>query len=299
MNLVSGTDPRSLSNVRILLSSQSSRKVTDVHAIRSSKPQLSRTHLKRPIPSFSVEIRRHPGRTTGPGLNARFFETKAALSEFDRDSHRAADAIFAPRSEVAASMMASTPAPTGRVLPVLVIDQPSNTEPNNEFSAAANPERGSRAADRPTPRSRNGGASPPKSRNRTAPSPKVQPSIASNRSVSAVDVSPTPRPDDGAKLSTRKRPSKGSGNAKRASAQPRHAPAPPSNNKPSALMEHRPTPLSEDRHPASVVADLQVAPSKVNGASSRIHNRIIWGRYVTGDEPKPGERWRSRLRDRH
>jgi hypothetical protein len=63
------------------------------------------------------------------------------------------------------------------------------------------------------------------------------------------------------------------------------------------LMEQWPASLSEDQAPASLVVDLQAPSSNMNQAAPRIRKRPIWGRYVTGDELKPGERWKSRLRD--
>jgi hypothetical protein len=252
--------------------------------------------LKRPIPSFSIEIRRRPGRANGPGIDARLLETKAPLSEFDRDSHRAAAAIFAPRSAVVAPIMAPTSAPTGRVLPVLVFDQPLNAASRDELSTVAESERELQATDRPAPRSRDHFASPPKSRNRSVPSPEKPPSIASNRPGAAVDDSPKPRTDDGARNSKRKRAAQESGNARRASVQTSHVSAAPRNNKQVALMDHRPSQLSEDRNPTSVVGDLQVPSSNASVATPRIRKRTILGRYVTGDELMPGQRWKLRLR---
>jgi hypothetical protein len=289
--------PKSFGNIRILLSAPSPRKVADVLAIRSSKLKLSRTHLKRPIRSFSIEIRKRPGRATGPGINARLFETKAPLSEFDRDSHRAAAAIFAPRSAVVAPIITSPSATAGRVLPVPVVDQPLNTEPHNDFSPEVESERESQTADKSTPRSRDGRASPSKSRILSAALPTEQPSVASDRPASAVEHSAKPRSDDGAKNSAPKRVTKESGNGKLARAQPPRASAPRSNSKPTALMEQRPASSSEDQAPTSLVVDLQSPSSNMNQAEPRIRKRAIWGRYVTGEELKPGERWKSRLRD--
>ena len=218
--------PQSLSNILILLSAPSPRNVADIVRIRSSNLKLSRTTLKRPIPSFSVEIRKRPGRTADPGVNTRLFETKAPLSEFDRDSHRAAAAIFAPRSDVVAPILAPKSAPAGRVLPVLVVDQPLNTESRDELSPTTNIEQSSQAADRPPPRSREGGASPSKLLIHSAPSPTARLSVASNRPVSSVDNSRQPTTDDGVKASEQKPLSKISGNAKRASARPTHASGP-------------------------------------------------------------------------
>jgi hypothetical protein len=114
-------------------------------------------------------------------------ETKAPISEFDRDSHRAAAAIFAPRSTVVDPIAAPTFAPTGSVLPVLVVDQPFNTEPRDEVSPVVESGRKLQAADRPTPQSRDDPASPPKSRFGSAPSAKDPRSVASSRPVFDVE----------------------------------------------------------------------------------------------------------------
>ena len=189
--------------------------------------------MKRPIPSFSVEIRKRPGRTADPGVKTRLFETNAPLSEFDRDSHRAPAAIFAPTSDVVAPILAPKSAPAGRVLPVLVVDQLLNTESRDELLPTTNIEQESQAADRPPPRSREGGASPSKLLIHSVPSPTARLSVASNRPVSSVDNSRQPTTDDGVKASEQKPLSKVSGNVERASALPTHASALRSNNKPT------------------------------------------------------------------
>jgi len=249
--------------------------------------------LKRPIPSFSIEIRKRPGRVTGPGINARLFETKAPPLELDRDSHRAAAAIFAPRSTVVDPASASM----GRVLPVLTFDQPLNSEAPNELSAASESERETLVADRPTPKSGDGSALRRNSRNRPVALPKESPSVANYGLEAAVDDPSEQRLKDGAKVSARKRRSTKIGSAKRTKAQTSHSSAPELNNQQVAFLDHDPSPRSEDRNSAAV-ADLQVSPSQLDEAAGRIRGRTIWGRYVTGDELKPGERWKARLRRR-
>jgi hypothetical protein len=78
--------------------------------------------LRRPDPSFIVEVRRRPRRATASNPDAQSSETKSPRAGFDRASHRLLAAAFeAKKVDPSPVDVASTP--KGRILPSLVPDE--------------------------------------------------------------------------------------------------------------------------------------------------------------------------------
>ena len=74
----------------------------------------SRATLKRNIPSFTVEVRRQPRRASNPSANGRLFETAPIRTAFDRDTQRAADAVFEAKAPEQPLPNSAPSAPKGR-----------------------------------------------------------------------------------------------------------------------------------------------------------------------------------------
>ena len=81
--------------------------------------------MKRNIPSFTVEVRRQPRRASNPSANGRLFETAPIRTAFDRDTQRAADAVFEAKAPEQPLPDSAPSAPKGRILPSLVVDDAS------------------------------------------------------------------------------------------------------------------------------------------------------------------------------
>ena len=92
---------------------------------RRSHGRPSRATLKRNIPSFTVEVRRQPRRASNPSANGRLFETAPIRTAFDRDTQRAADAVFEAKAPEQPLPDSAPSAPKGRILPSLVVDDAS------------------------------------------------------------------------------------------------------------------------------------------------------------------------------
>jgi len=85
-------------------------------------PGVSRTTLRRIVPSFTVEVRRRPRLAATSRPNVRSLETKPPPVAFDPESHPAEAAAIGAKKTDQPSV--DVPAPKGRILPSLVADEP-------------------------------------------------------------------------------------------------------------------------------------------------------------------------------
>jgi hypothetical protein len=230
--------------------------------------------LKRPIPSFTVEVRRRPGRTATPSASFVFSETKAPRSEFDRDTDRALAALFGPKSEVAAPAAVPTPFSTGRVLSSLVIDSSLDDGFEDEPSDAAEAPPESEAVEPPAPRRGRG-------RPRSKPPQGLTPTAEDRPLFAAVE------PDEDGEASTEQWLWPVSRVVKTASPKTRVAKTKP------AISED----VDIDRSAPAVAASPAPSPN-ASEVAAEPRKRSIMGRYVHGDEPKPGERWKHKFRNK-
>ena len=114
--------------------------------------------------------------------------------------------------------------------------------------------------------------------------------------LSAVKYSAQSQSENGAKSSQPRPAAKRTDKVSHAKAHPSRLAARLSNKKPVALREKPPAPTPEDVAAVTKIMDLQVPSSKMNEAAPRIRKSTILERYVYQSAPKPGERWKSRLR---
>jgi hypothetical protein len=253
---------------------------------RRSRGRPSRAKLKRNTPSFTVEVRRQPRRASNSTTNGRLFETAPVRSAFDRDTQRAADAVFESREPEQPLPDTAPSAPKGRILPSLVVDDSAarsfreDSRPEYESGETQGPtrRRSARVPKAPKPvKPRRYQASP------TAEAPPVADSVASGpasvaAAAEAIFVSPSQpvaTPSEVAAPALRKAPKK-------------RAKKPGLSSIAAWLAEPEPEMVE--------AAPLPVPPSPVAEVAPTVRKRTIMGRYVFGSEPKPGERWKRPLR---
>jgi hypothetical protein len=202
------------------------------------------------------------------------FENKPPRPDVGWSADRAVAAIFAPKSESIAPAKLESLQPTGRILDSLVIDRPFSEEPDAEASAEAE------GYDEPQREE----APPPRLRRNAATEAKAQRGSKAEESQARA-VEPPPRVQAAA--------SKRAPTASRAIVE--------ANSKASPAKAKRPTPAPIEvktqepslRTPIASVGEASAANAS-NASAPR--KRTIMGRYVYGDEPKPGERWKHNLR---
>ena len=234
--------------------------------------------MKRNIPSFTVEVRRQPRRASNPSANGRLFETAPIRTAFDRDTQRAADAVFEAKAPEPPLPNSAPSAPKGRILPSLVVDDASmrsfreDPEQLDEFARGPPKQRSARFQKTAKP------SKPRRIRPRRQPRQRLwrtRLKRSSFRRASRRHVARTA--GSAGAVASHKAP-------KRRVKKPK---VPEYDGIAAWLAQPEPTIIAH-RPPA--------APSPVGEVSPNTRKRTVVGRYVHGDELKPGERWKRLLR---
>ena len=184
--------------------------------------------------------------------------------------------------------------PTGRILQSLVADEPLRRPFRDASLSAAESDPTSRAPKRPSVR-------PPKGKDQTSKPPRTSGSSSGESApladkLSTASSQPSSvRPDEGIGVppgDPTTAPYQVAGNspglALRAKAKRRA-------KMPISLDEGRGAPSLDDQRSAIGTDPLATHPSSVDERARQSRKRTIMGRYVFGDELKPGERWKRRL----
>ncbi len=250
--------------------------------------------MRRAVPSFTVEVRRRPRLATKASQDLQLSKTKILTATFESESHRLAAATFGvaktpdqPSAEGGASHQKR------RILQSLVPEKPPAGQLQSLLSDAT-PAPASREPKPPSVRARMGKDRTSKLSSNLEALADLTAQLAnrySNASVRSSGASPS----DGTAVSPVMPPSKSNqvvGNP--------GAPA----LRPKAKRRVR-IPIAHDASPAHVSAkdqgsikrtgSLEALSTTVDDASRPNRKRTIAGRYVFGDELKPGERWKRRL----
>ena len=239
----------------------------------------SRATLKRNIPSFTVEVRRQPRRASNPSANGRLFETAPIRTAFDRDTQRAADAVFEAKAPEPPLPNSAPSAPKGRILPSLVVDDASmrsfREDPEQLDESARGPPKRRSARFQKT-------AKPSKPR-RISASPTAETAPLAPP-VEAIVVPPSEPP-------AASREAAGSAGAVASHKAPKRRV-----KKPKVPEYDRIAAWLAQPEPTIIAHSPPAAPSPVGEVSPNTRKRTIMGRYVHGDELKPGERWKRLLR---
>jgi hypothetical protein len=220
-------------------------------------------------------------------------ETKSPRAEFDRELHRAPAAAFVAK-EVDPSPVEVASAPTGRILPSLVRDEPSGRTLRDAAPAPAESAPTSRAPRRSSARPSQGKDQPTKLPQNSSASahegqPVVEEQLTASRRMSRVQS------DEGAGASPRGQkgaPSRVGGGSPDL---PLNAKAKRIDKIATSRDDVRAKPLHDDQRSTTRTDSPAAPPSRVDGPSPESRKRTIMARYVFGDALGPGERWKRRL----
>ena len=250
--------------------------------------------MRRAVPSFTVEVRRRPRLATKSSQDLQLSETKTWPAAFENESHRLAARTFGaaktpnqPSGDGAASY------PKRRILPSLVPERPPGGQPQDAFLSAGASHPMSHAQ-KPT------SAAPIEGKDHMSASPRnleasseLTAQLADRSSVGSGRSSASS--SDGTAVSS---------GVPTATANDVVADAGGPAPRPMAKPRVR-VPITLDASPVPVAAKdrgfitrtdaLGALPTAVDDVSRPKRKRTIMGRYVFGDELKPGERWKRRL----
>ncbi len=267
---------------------------------QSSPPStVSRTSLRRAIPSFRVEVRRRPKLATNSSQELQSSETKTWAAAFGSESHRlaavtfgAAEAPNQPSGEGAASP------PKRRILPSLVLEQSPGDPLQDAFSSAATSDPVLRARKPSSASARKGRDHTSKLSRNLELSPELTAPLADRSSVGSVRASLSP--SDGTAVSSPVPKATATANrvVGNSGGPARHKKAKRRVQIPSAL-DASPVPVSaKDQRSITPTDPFGPLPTDSADVSRSNRKRTIMGRYVFGEELKPGERWKRRLSKR-
>src|SRR5271165_2640108 len=255
---------------------------------------VSRTSLRRVIPSFTVEVRRRPRLATNSSQDVQSLETRTRPTAFEREPHRLAAATFEAKTSNQPSGDGAASYPKRRILESLVPELSPGGRLQDELLSAATSYSKSRARKTPLVRAR-------KDRDQTSKLPRsveassdLTPQMAERPSVASIQPTGMSPGDvtavsSGISTTTANRVVGNSGGpAPRAKAKRRIQIPIALDAKPAAVS-------SKDQRSITRTDSLGVLPTGVADVSRPNRKRTIMGRYVFGDELKPGERWKRRL----
>ncbi len=250
--------------------------------------------MRRAVPSFTVEVRRRPRLATNTSQGAQLLETKTRPTAFERESHRLAAATCEVKTSNQPSSEGAASSSTHRILESLVREKPPVGRLQGELLSAAtsNPKSGARKS--PLVRAQ-------KDEGQTSKAPRTaeissdltgqmeeSPSVASNQ-PNGMSPSDATTGSSGIPMARANRVVGNSGGP---------APHPKAKRRvriPIAL-DAGPVPVSaKDQRTITQTDSLGAPKTRVDDALRPTRKRTIMGRYVFGDEPKLGERWKRRL----
>jgi hypothetical protein len=248
--------------------------------------------LRRAIPSFTVEVRRRPRLTTNSNLSVQPSETKIPQAGVQRESHPVAAAAFEAEKSNQFPVDVAALRPKGRILPSL--EEPLRRQLRDATLPSSTSDPTSRAQKRPPVRAKKGKDQTSKSpQNSESWSDQTAPlvdnlSAASRRSsgvpldegTGASPIAPTAAPSQIGENA--------GGLALRSKAKRR-------DKMPTSFDGSKATPSLKDQRFRTGTDSLPTPLPSINESSRQSRKRTIMGRYVFGDELKPGERWKRRL----
>jgi hypothetical protein len=249
--------------------------------------------LRRAVPSFTVEVRRRPRPATTSGPNVQSSETKPQQAALDRGAHRVAAAAFEAKKMNQSPVGVAASYPKGRILPSL-LDEELLLRLRDASLSASTSDQTSRAQKRPSVRALKGKDQTSKLPRNLESSSDQTAALVDSLSAASRRSSGVPL-DEGTGLSPSAptpAPSQVVGNAGGLALRPK---AKRRDKVPTSFDDCRATPSLKDQRPRTGPDSLPRPPSSVDESSRQSRKRTIMGRYVFGDELKPGERWKRRL----
>jgi hypothetical protein len=239
--------------------------------------------VRRATPSFTVEIRRKSKQVTSQSPDALATQTQPRAPELFRPSRADVDAALQAKQAEAAGTSAEPSHTKGRILPSLLEEEPPNRLLRDSSSSLHETA--------PTPTT-------PSQRRESPRKGSTQTSVPSKPGVAADVLAANKRAslqaNDGAPFQRTTAAQLSNRNA----ASPKgHMKETPRKAASTYVDQNRVAPFSLDGQNSPTGVDaVATSPSNVQEGSSRGRKRHIMGRYVVGDELKPGERWKRLLR---
>jgi hypothetical protein len=250
--------------------------------------------LRRAVPSFTVEVRRRPRLATNSSQIVQPSETKIPQAGVEQESHHVVAAALEAEKSNRFPVDVAGSHPKGRILQSLVPEEPLRRQLRDASLSASTSDPTSRAQMRLPVRALKGKdqtSKPPRnlesSFDQTAP--LMDSLSAASRRSSGVPL------DEGTGLSLSAptpAPSQVVGNAGGLALRPK---AKRGDKVPTSLDDSRATPSLKDQRSRTGPDSLPMPLPSEDESSRQSRKRTIMGRYVFGDELKPGERWKRRL----
>ena len=245
--------------------------------------------MRRTVPSFTVEVRHRPRLATNSSQGVPLLEATTRPKAFERESHRVAAATFEAKTSNQTSSDGAASHPARRILESLVPEKPPVGRLQGELSTAkSNPK--SRALVRAR-----------KDKEQTSKAPRSSeassdltahmsesPSVASHQ-VTGISLSDATAGSSGIPTATANRVVGNSGGP---------APHPKAKRRvqiPIALDARSASVSAKDQRSIAQTDSVGMVKTRDDDVSRPNRKRTIMGRYVFGDEPKLGERWKRRL----
>jgi hypothetical protein len=246
--------------------------------------------LRRAVPSFTVEVRRRPRLATTSSQDAQSSDAKTRPAAFERESHRVAAATFGAKTSTQSSGDSAASRPKGRILQSLVPEKAIGGQLQDAQSSAATSNPMSRAQKPPSVRAPKG----EDQKSRLPRTVEVTPQLADGSSVASVPQS-VESPSDETAVSPGM-PTATSNRVVGHSGDPALRPKPKRRVQIAIALDDSPAAASaKDQRSITRTDSLGTLPIAVDDVSRPNRKRTIVGRYVFGDELKPGERWKRRL----
>jgi hypothetical protein len=249
--------------------------------------------LRRAIPSFTVEVRRRPRLAANSSQSVQPSETKIPQAGVERGSHPVASAAFEAEKSNQFPVDVAASRPKGRILQSLVPEEPLRHQLRNALSASTS-DPTLRAQKGPQVRAPKGKDQSSKSSQYLESSSDQTPPLVANLSTAScrsfgvpLDEGTGPSPSEPTAAPSQV-VGNGGGPALRSKAKRR-------DKMPTTFDDSRATPSLKDQRSRTGTDSLLTPLPSIDESSRQSRRRTIMGRYVFGDELKPGERWKRRL----
>ena len=247
--------------------------------------------MRRVVPSFTVEVRRRPRLATNSRQDLQLSDTKTQPAAFQSESHRLAAVTFgAAKTPSQPSRDGAASYSKGRILQSLVCEKPAAGQPQDALLSAGASNRLSRAQKPQSVRAIKGKDHTSTSPRNLEASSELTARLAGRSSVECGRPSISP---SGGTAVWSGIPTSTANNVAGGRAPP---PKAKRRGRNPIALDASLIPVSAKDQGSIARADASAAlPTSVNDVSRPNRKRTITGRYVLGDELKPGERWKRRL----
>jgi hypothetical protein len=248
-------------------------------------------HLRRAVPSFTVELRRRPRLATNSSQNPRLSETKILQAPLERGSHRVEAAAFEANTSTSPANVAPAQ-PTGRILQCLVPDETPRGQPREVLLSSPSSDLTSVPRSRRRARASGGGDQTKKLPRNSESSPIEITAVQETRSTAHRSSSEPTGEMTGVTLSG---PTVASNQVFESSGGRALIPNAKGRRETQVSLDGSADPLVKDRQSDTKIDIVTTPVPTVVEPPRQSRQRNIMARYVFGEELGPGERWKRRL----